>query len=113
MFAARQSDGFSVGWVGPWETICIVIRFSDMDFRRRGPISFNWSRSPGIAFNCSAYAVDEGPVREAVEKKCSSRVMRGGKVRGVGMEVVVGDMVGVVRLRKFESMVIRQLMRRL
>lgn len=28
--------------------------------------------------NCSEYCAEEGPVREAWEKKCSSRVMRGG-----------------------------------
>lgn len=31
-----------------------------------------------MALNCSLYCAEEGPVREASEKKCSSRVRRGG-----------------------------------
>lgn len=63
--------------------ICMVMLFSFIDWRRRGPRSLSWSRMPGRALNCSLYAPAEGPVRDAWEKKCSSRVMRGGKVMSV------------------------------
>jgi len=33
-----------------------------------------------MALSCSLYCAEEGPVREACEKKCSSRVMRGGNL---------------------------------
>lgn len=56
----------------------MVMEFSFMSFRRMGPRSLSLSRRPGILLSCSEYFELDGPVREAVEKKCSSRAIRGG-----------------------------------